>query len=464
LLKTTSDYPVLSTTLTLPRVIRDPLHGDIRLTEFEWQLLNTKECQRLRWIKQLGFANLVYPGAEHSRLSHSIGTLFTANKILRSIEERTGTPFDTEERLMARCYALLHDISHIPYGHTLEDELGLYSRHDGNSDRLERLLFYENSEAGNVLRTTDYGKAVLALFETGAASRPNNHIKALVDGPTSADVLDYIDRDAYFCGLDHRVDSAIYRRFSFSDQRQFVSRTYGGHGFRLDADFALESVLRERFALFLKVYTHPAKVAAGAMLGKAVAELMRSGEDNLAHEDLEWMGDAELLVRLKSSPNRLCASLADKLLTRTLYKPAFRTRVIEPTVSGQLRYSTQTEKLTGLGVLDPEGRYSLDQAIATKSNIDAGDIIVYCTPAPPGLKKFRHHVESGPDSTQIRDEEHGPYHRMMMQHLPLWVVYVFLAQDHGHKCVKKVGGVASDILQLPNEIGVDRKEASLSGT
>ncbi len=447
--------------ITLPRVIRDPLHGDIRLTEFEWQLLNTRECQRLRWIKQLGFANLVYPGAEHSRLSHSIGTLFTADRTLRSIEERTGTPFDAEERLMARCYALLHDISHIPYGHTLEDELGLYSHHDGNSGRLDRLLFSENSEAGSVLRTTDYGKSVLALFETGTAI-PSPHIKALVDGPTSADVLDYIDRDAYFCGLDHRVDSAIYRRFSFSDQRQFVSRTYGGHGFRLDADFALESVLRERFALFLKVYTHPAKVAAGAMLGKAVAELMRSGEDSLAPEALEWMGDAELLVRLKSSPNRLCASLANRLLTRALYKPAFRAQVIEPTDSGYLHYSTQTEKLTHLGVLDPEGRHLLDQTIAAQSNIDAGDVIVYCTPAPPGLKKFRHHVESGPDSTQIRDEEHGPYHRMMMQHLPLWVVYVFLAPNHDQKIMEKVGKSAEDVLQLPNEAGVDRKEASLS--
>jgi uncharacterized protein len=447
--------------ITLPRVIRDPLHGDIRLTEFEWQLLNTRECQRLRWIKQLGFANLVYPGAEHSRLSHSIGTLFTADRILRSIEERTGTPFDAEERLMARCYALLHDISHIPYGHTLEDELGLYSRHDGNSGRLERLLFSESSEVGKVLRTTGYGKTVLGLFETEAIPRSNTHIKALIDGPTSADVLDYIDRDAYFCGLDHRVDSAIYRRFSFSDQRQFVSRTYGGHGFRLDADFALESVLRERFALFLKVYTHPAKVAAGAMLGKAVAELMRSGEDRLDPEDLEWMGDAELLVRLKSSPNRLCASLADRLLTRRLYKPAFRARVIESADSGQLRYSTQTENLSGLGILDPEGRHSLDRIIAAKSSIGAGDVIVYCTPAPPGLKKFRHHVESGPDNTQIRDEKHDPYHRMMMQHLPLWVVYVFLAPNHGQKNIIKVGGVAADVLQLPNEAGVDRKEAAL---
>ncbi len=114
----------MATIIALPRVIRNPLHGDIRLTEFEWQLLHTKECQRLRWIKQIGFANLVYPGAEHSRLSHFIGTLFTADRILRSIEERTGTPFNIEERLTARCYALLHDLSHAPYGHTLGGRVG----------------------------------------------------------------------------------------------------------------------------------------------------------------------------------------------------------------------------------------------------------------------------------------------------------------------------------------------------
>ena len=73
-------------TITLPRVIRDPLYGDLRMTEFEWQIIETKAYQRLRWIKQLGFANLVYPGAEHSRFHHSLGTVRITDRILRAMQ------------------------------------------------------------------------------------------------------------------------------------------------------------------------------------------------------------------------------------------------------------------------------------------------------------------------------------------------------------------------------------------
>jgi len=91
--------------IKLARVIRDPVHGDIGLTELEWLLIDTPEFQRLRRIKQLGLSNLVYPGAEHSRFSHALGTMHVASRILSRVEERTGVLFDPEERLMARSLA-----------------------------------------------------------------------------------------------------------------------------------------------------------------------------------------------------------------------------------------------------------------------------------------------------------------------------------------------------------------------
>jgi hypothetical protein len=80
--------------LAYPRVIRDPVFGDIRLTEYEWRVLDTVEMQRLRSIRQLGFTNMVYPGAEHSRLSHSIGSLARVEQVLRTIEDNEGTRID----------------------------------------------------------------------------------------------------------------------------------------------------------------------------------------------------------------------------------------------------------------------------------------------------------------------------------------------------------------------------------
>lgn len=75
--------------LAHPEVVRDPLHGDIRLTKLEWDIVRTPEFQRLRWLRQLGTVHLVYPGAEHSRWNHSIGVMHVASEILRRLSERT---------------------------------------------------------------------------------------------------------------------------------------------------------------------------------------------------------------------------------------------------------------------------------------------------------------------------------------------------------------------------------------
>ncbi|MGN1321758.1 MAG: HD domain-containing protein, partial [Methanosphaera sp.] len=86
--------------------IRDSIHGDLHLTDFELKILDTVEMQRLRRIKQLGFTNLVYPGANHTRFEHSIGTLFLANKIGTQLE------LDNEIIELLRVCGLLHDIGH----------------------------------------------------------------------------------------------------------------------------------------------------------------------------------------------------------------------------------------------------------------------------------------------------------------------------------------------------------------
>jgi HD superfamily phosphohydrolase len=296
----------------LKRVIRDNLHGDIRMTEFEWEIINTPEFQRLRWIKQLGLTNLVYPGAEHTRFSHSIGACHLADRILKSVQETSGVEISTEKRLLGRCYALLHDIVHVPYGHTLEDELGIFRRHDANSARIDRLLFAKDSVLGDLLRSRDIGRAVLARFDPATTDQSAAYLEQLMEGPVGADVLDYIDRDALHCGLDHRVDTAIYRRFRITQPRslraetgqtaRLVASLHGRHGLRIDAEFALETVFWARYALFLKVYTHPVKTAAGAMLGKSLAMALKAKKkQGLSERTIESSTDIGLLERLRSS-------------------------------------------------------------------------------------------------------------------------------------------------------------------
>src|SRR6201981_2886946 len=101
--------------MTRKKLIRDAVHGDIEMGSLEVELMDTPEFQRLRGIKQLGTANLVFPSAVHTRFEHSLGTSWMAHRILQSI--RRNQDVSTEDETLIRVAALLHDITHIPFGH-----------------------------------------------------------------------------------------------------------------------------------------------------------------------------------------------------------------------------------------------------------------------------------------------------------------------------------------------------------
>lgn len=410
----------------------------------------------------------MYPGAEHTRLHHSLGTMYVADKILRHIEDITGRLFDAEERLIARLYALVHDVTHICFGHTLEDELGIYVRHDRNDRRIDRLLLSNKSQVGNLLRSTDYGREVLAYFDPTSSIQRHGHIKELIEGPTGADVLDYINRDSYFCGLDHWVDSAIFRRYSVVQgrtaglsERHIASRVFGTHGIRLDAEFAIESVFLERYALFLKVYTHPAKTAAGAMLGKAVIHATAGKKPEFGEEDLEWMGDDALLVRLAESRRGACKAMAERLLFRDLFKTAFRAPALEPEQRHHEQYTMRLEKFQKAHLLDPEGRATAEQELAKAAGIDATEIALYCS-GPPGLQKIEQYVEQKPGAAELRDEVHRPYLRTFERHLGLWNVFVFTSVDSASPAFSKLGEAAERTFGgLRNQVSMSRRQGVL---
>src|SRR6185295_15995304 len=117
-------------------VVRDPVHGDVYLTQEELALLDTREMQRLRGVRQLGTAYLVYPGAQHTRFEHSLGTMHLTSRLVAAVNRnRELRPegllgiADDEERIL-RAAALVHDITHTPSGHNIEDVRGILERHD----------------------------------------------------------------------------------------------------------------------------------------------------------------------------------------------------------------------------------------------------------------------------------------------------------------------------------------------
>ena len=140
-------------------LIRDPVHGDIVLTPIEAQVLDFPEMQRMRGIKQLGTASLVYPGCLHTRFDHSLGASALAKRIVAAVRE-TGTVVDVELEQLIAVAALLHDVTHIPFGHTLEDERCLFPRHDKGA-RLTKLL---NGALGERLARLGLRDAVAAML------------------------------------------------------------------------------------------------------------------------------------------------------------------------------------------------------------------------------------------------------------------------------------------------------------
>src|SRR5437667_11951786 len=143
------------------KLIRDAVHGDIEMGALEVELMDTPEFQRLRGIKQLGTAYLVFPSAVHTRFEHSLGTSWMAHRIVQSI--RRSRSISADEENVIRVAALLHDITHIPFGHTLEDERRVLPRHDKDDGRVD--YFLKNSAAGRILKREGIQEEVINIIK-----------------------------------------------------------------------------------------------------------------------------------------------------------------------------------------------------------------------------------------------------------------------------------------------------------
>jgi HD superfamily phosphohydrolase len=440
--------------LKLNEVIRDPLHGDIRLTDFEGSVLQSRELQRLKRVRQLGFAHIPFPGAEHSRLLHMIGTLHVTEKILQSIETREGIAFDPIDRQTLRLYALLHDLGHGPFGHTMEDELGFYVHHDDNPLRVTRILDNLAPELRPLLQTTEWGRLASELLERAVVPH-GKWIRDFVSSKVGPDILDYIDRDSLFCGLDHRVDSAIFRRFNLDQsggqaERRLVSRLFGNNGFRLDADYGLVSLLRERYALFLKVYTHAAKVAAAAMLGKALQTAIESNPEAFDEKQVEQLGDDELLMTLRDQGPPLSRNLALRLLEGKLYEPVFRSITVDDEISSERYYEVRAEFARQQWFSAAE-RAQKEREIAHRAKMSFDDVIVYFPARAPGAQTASHPIEVARGNIISRSATDRAHLEIFKDHVRLWNIYVFVPPELPDQQRTRLTEVVSETTGRPNQ-------------
>lgn len=295
-------------------IIRDPIHGDIRLTPGEVRVLDCPEVQRLRGIRQLGAAYLVYPGCNHTRFDHSLGTLAMAKVILSHLC-RAGHDIPAADRELVAIAALVHDVTHIPFGHTFEDERELFPRHD--SGHRNGYFFGDDATLGRTLRDLGVREAVLDIL---AGRGPQPWMGDLVGSTVDADLLDYLRRDAYFASMRHNYDERVFTYFELDGGRLVMNLLKNGDE-RLDARNEVLHLLRLRHTLTERIYMHHTKLAAGAMISKAVEIAHRTW---LREERLYPLSDATFLDLLRHGfPDAAIASLAEGVLSRGLYKRAY---------------------------------------------------------------------------------------------------------------------------------------------
>jgi hypothetical protein len=280
-------------------ILRDPVHGDIEMTKDELRLVDTAEFQRLRGIKQLGSASLVYPGAVHTRFEHSIGTLHVCEQLLQACNKNAARDpagchrVGDDERRVLRIAALLHDVTHIPYGHNIEDQTGLLPRHD-RPERFAAML--GDTELGAELDRQGLRTTVLSIL-TGEGPAVPPFWRQVVSDTIDADLLDYLRRDAHFTGLELRYDRRVvdYFRVDRHSQQLFVDCEKNGM-LREDIVSELLRVLECRYHFSERVYYHHAKIAAGALLSRMVEMALRAKA--LTAADLQQLTDEALVWRL----------------------------------------------------------------------------------------------------------------------------------------------------------------------
>jgi HD superfamily phosphohydrolase len=313
--------------------IRDPIYGFIEPSEGELKIINTGIFQRLRKIKQLALANLVYPTANHTRFDHSLGVLYVA-KIMA--EKLLPGSANEEKRRIIRFAALLHDIGHGPFSHVSEYLLKKYSSKTATDDTekihesITSHLIQTNKEIKNILSPDDR-KQISGLLSDGNVEL--SLMKEIVSGPLDADKQDYLLRDSYFCGVKYgvydlyRLINTLHKSQDNNDEHLCI---------KYDGVNALEQFVLAKYYMIKQVYYHKIRLVTDAMLIRGVElGIEKDGisffkklycyEDKEDYFDnyVKWWDDrffAELLSnKYKGSAKNIFKRLFERNLFKTIY-------------------------------------------------------------------------------------------------------------------------------------------------
>ncbi|ADP78075.1 metal dependent phosphohydrolase [Methanothermus fervidus DSM 2088] len=330
------------------KFIRDSIHGNLKLDDFEIKIIDTYPVQRLRRVKQLGFSYLVYPGANHSRFEHSIGTLYLASSLAESLN------LSKEEKEIVRIAALLHDIGHGPFSHVSENILG-YSHEDLTVKVIKKSVIADIlREKFQVKEITDVikGKGILGQ---------------MLSSELDVDKMDYLLRDSYYTGVAYGIIDIERLISSMRIEKNIVLDKKGVQ--------AAESTLLARYFMYPTVYQHHTTRIANAMFGKALKKLVSDGI--IDPKKIYRYDDIDIVAICRKQKNGIAKDIIDRLDRRNLLKIAS---------SIKLANLSKPEKVFEI---DDRKIRKIEEEIAEDMKVENRDYVIVSMPEYPRLDETK---------------------------------------------------------------------------
>ncbi len=340
----------------IEKVFRDPVHNYIHVDhEVIYQLINSREFQRLRRIKQLGTTSYTFHGGEHSRFSHCLGAYEIARRIVEAFEEHYPDKWNPEESLLTMTSALLHDVGHGAYSHTFERLF------DTNHEEMTcAIITSPETEVNAILKQVapDFPEKIASVIRH---TYPNKQVVQLISSQIDVDRMDYLLRDSYFTG-------ASYGEFDLTRILRVIQPIDKGIAFRESGMHAVEDYVLSRYQMYMQVYFHPAsrsmEVLLQNLLNRAkmlyIAEkdffttssprLIPFFEHQVTLSDYLALDDGVMNTYFQSwidGPDKILSDLAQRYVNRKVFKSI----TVDPEEEGKLDVLRQIVADVGF---DPE--------------------------------------------------------------------------------------------------------------
>ena len=236
------------------KVFRDPVHNYITVNHpVIYDLINSKEFQRLRRVKQVSTTVFTFHGAEHSRFSHCLGVYEIARRVTEIFDAKFSEIWDSNENLLTMVAALLHDVGHGAYSHTFEKLFD--TDHEAIT---QEIITSPDTEVNAILRgvSPDFPENVASVINH---TYHNKQVVQLISSQIDCDRMDYLLRDSYYSG-------ARYGQFDLTRILRVIRPTADGIVFEYNGMHAVEDYIVSRFQMYMQVYFHPASRAMEVLL------------------------------------------------------------------------------------------------------------------------------------------------------------------------------------------------------